>query len=446
MDLDRPLERPIAASLTARQLADELEARGVRAPGYKAVEALQALLDDEWLREEGERQARVAARDAAARLQREAALAQARREAEAAEEERALAGDAHLRHLVALAAADGLPPHLLLRGAAPCGVRALLRQLAARGAALGAPHSLDLCRCGLGDDVGAVLGAVLGAVGCLHRLELDGNAFGPRTALALRDGVLGNPACALRSLSLEGCPVAGDDGRDMRGLEALADVVALQGAAQPDHDVGALRGDGDGDGAAGEEATPDNGAAPPGNSSGGAAGSSGGANAAPAEEAAGLLHLSLFDCRVGQAGGAILASAAAASRRLLVLQLSPFDGVDDADLAAIAQALARNRALAAEAAAAAAAARAQADAAAEEAAQAARHMAALHAEATWLVDQRGARTAAHEAAARAATDAAREEGIQRELAEATRRERARAEVAAAARAAEAAPKGAKKKK
>lgn len=432
------LERPIAASLSAKQLQDELDRRGLRPTGFTTQDArlLQGYLDAEYDAEVDSHRLRKAEIDANRKRDRELAAETERLERESAEEKTAVSNDTTLDGWINLVSTDAGPEHMTIRGVIPAGIRAFVKALAASGNTT--LRSLDMCRCGLGDDVGTCLGALLSANSALRRLELDGNCLGPMTMLALRDGALANPTCALASLSLEGCPVTGEEGRDMRGPEALADLIATYGSGADDS--GDDRDVTDG---GGEEAESH---------------SHGGGNNEPAPRTAeaaltplapwprGLLHLNLFNTRLGQEGGAIIAEAVRGSSALQAIQISAFDGVADDDCAAVFRCVARNRALQAERQARHEADLAEAQAARHEAEKEAAQRAALEAEATWLVGQREARKAARLAAAKAAADAEREERIQRELAETRRREKAKAEAEAEAKAKEAAGKGSGKKK
>jgi hypothetical protein len=140
--------------------------------------------------------------------------------------------------------------------------------------------SLDLVGCNLTDDaVAGALGDMLARNKGLHSLALDFNALTGATAGELARGLASN--ATLRALSLEGNALGGGE-----GVAALADAVAAHAALQ---------------------------------------------------------SLNVFDTRLGTEGGHAVARAVIANARLLSVQVSPFDGVEDADLAAVAAAVERNR-------------------------------------------------------------------------------------------------------
>lgn len=211
-----------------------------------------------------------------------------------------------LREEEATVAGDAVASQLLRFVAEGCTPPSLeLRSLAPAAVralvkALGANTSLkalDLVGCNLADDaVAAALGDMLAANKGLLSLALDYNALTGAAAAELARGLAANST--LRALSLEGNALGGGG-----GVVALAEAVAGHAALQ---------------------------------------------------------SLNMFETQVGAEGGRALARAAAANTNLLAVQVSPFDGVEDADLAALEEAVARNRA-AAEAARAAALARAGAD-------------------------------------------------------------------------------------
>ena len=287
---------PSASQMPGRRLIDELEKRGLKASGFPDDDArrLQVLLDAEWEATKAERlkEARAAALKKA-ELDRELARRKLA-EAQLREEESTVAADEVASLLLRCVAEGATPPSLELRALAPAAVRALVKALAGNTSL----RSLDLVGCNLTDDaVAGALGDMLARNRGLRSLALDHNALTGAAAGEIARGLATN--ATLRSLSLEGNALGGGGGGEGGG--GGAGVAALAGAV------------------AGHAA---------------------------------LQSLNLFDTRLGAEGGRALAAAVAANTTLLSVQLSPFDGVADGDLAAVEAGVARNRA-AAEAARAA---------------------------------------------------------------------------------------------
>lgn len=277
-----------AGQLSAKQLIEELERRGLKPTGFPADDCrlLQKAFDTEFEAEKSERlraHAEAAAKrkalEEAQRLQR---LAQEQQKAE----DDALAADPRATYLLELIKTNATPVELCVR-AKPTAIRALMKELG-KNTSL---RYLDLCNCGLEDDVGLLIGQVLRTNSTLQRLDLDHNKLGPQTIAAIADGIGNNALTQLKSLSLEGNPICGTEGRDISGLAAFSTLLYSNTK---------------------------------------------------------LLSLNFFQIGLDAEGGRLLAEAVRGNTVLRTLQLSPYDRVRPADLAAILEAIQDNAALAEE--------------------------------------------------------------------------------------------------
>ena len=240
-DLDREIPRPNAAQLPAKVLEEELRRRNLRVSGFTDdVKLLQLHLDEEWALEVEQLNQLRRARDDARQKQADAVALEQRLRAEQQEEVDAVARDPKLSYWIELAQGNKTPAHMSVRDVEPIGLRAFVKSLAHCTTL----RSLDVCHCGLKDDVGfgVTLGATLAAAadanissgggggGGLRDIALDGNGLGPPSVLAICDGILSSPAAAsaAKSLSLEGNPIGSNSSEpDMRVWEALGDLIAM---------------------------------------------------------------------------------------------------------------------------------------------------------------------------------------------------------------------------
>lgn len=151
-DLDGDIRAPQASELSAKQLVEELERRGIKPTGFPEddIKKLQRALDDEF---DAEKEERVRARKDALekkRQEEEALLLQRFLEKCAREEAEALEEDGRAAFFADLARHNATPTELIFRSS-PNAVRAFVKTL---GACTSLQY-LDLCNSSLADDVGA---------------------------------------------------------------------------------------------------------------------------------------------------------------------------------------------------------------------------------------------------------------------------------------------------
>lgn len=322
----------IASSLATRQLAEELEKRGMKSTGFPDDDArrLQVAFDAEYERDKAVNAAQHSATVAAKRLQARALRARRFLESLEVDEAESLTGDPRAGFLARVIAADATPASLTLRGLHVHAIRALVRALSSNTSL----RELDLVGCDLSDLYAArALRSLLAANSALERLDLDTNALTSLGASEIAAGLAANKT--LRALSLEDCPLT----RASSEFPGEETDVELGGggprAADPRFaDAGVLPEDESPRVLTGLHAL---------------------CRAIAVHPA--LVSVSLFNCGLGPLGGRFVLDAARENPRLLRVQVSPTDGVALEDVAAIYEAVTANgTALAARAAAEAAAA------------------------------------------------------------------------------------------
>lgn len=350
MEDDADFKPPDASQLSAKQMIEELERRGLKPTGFPADDArlLQKAFDAEF---EAHREDMMKERAEAARRKkieeenrrREQFLSQQR-----GEEEAALAADPYAAFTLDLIKRSATPPELCPR-MAPIAARALVKCLGDNTSLV----SLDLSNMSLGDDVGTELARALRSNRTLRRLELDHNKFGPVTAAAFADLLESSASegvARLTYLSLEGNQLCGgwdgSAGHDPSSMHALALAVAKH----------------------------------------------------PTIVAVNFCSTGKWDAATG---GAVASALAAGNRHMQTFLVSPLEGLPAEAVDRIGAIVTRNTREAASTAAAAKLERAKARMAAAAAAAAAEAEAKVTAEATWVAQQMAIRADARaEAAAR----------------------------------------------
>ena len=213
------MKPPQASELTAKQLADELVGRGLKPSGFPEddIKALQKVLNVEF---ESQKEALIKERREAIKRRRaeeEALRMQRFLEKQKREEEDAVSGSPQLTFFLEQLRANATAPDMTVRDR-PVGIRAFLKAATAAGNV--SLQSLDLVGCGLGDDVGVEVGALIRVNKGLRRIDLDYNAFGPKTLAAIALGLQANST--LQSLSLEHNRLTGEAQFSAAALEAAA--------------------------------------------------------------------------------------------------------------------------------------------------------------------------------------------------------------------------------
>ncbi len=152
MDDGAELRAPQAAELSARQIVEEMERRGLKPTGFVEddTKKLQVVLDLEFETDKAEIMRERRAIAERKRAEEDALRLQRFMEKCAREEAEALHADEHAAFLTDLAHNNSTPAEVVFR-ALPNAVRAFVKSLATCSSLL----YLDLCNCNLGDDVGA---------------------------------------------------------------------------------------------------------------------------------------------------------------------------------------------------------------------------------------------------------------------------------------------------
>lgn len=151
-DLDGDMQPPQASELSAKQLVEELERRGLKPTGFPEddIKKLQKALNEEFESEKEERMRQRREALEKRRQEEEALRLQRFLEKSAREEAEALQADPRAAFLADLARHNATPAEMVLR-AAPNAVRAFVKVLTTCTTL----HYLDMCNSKLGDDVGA---------------------------------------------------------------------------------------------------------------------------------------------------------------------------------------------------------------------------------------------------------------------------------------------------
>lgn len=281
-------------------------------------------------------------------------------EAQRQEEEEAVASDKRVSFWLELIVSNRTPSEMVWR-IQPIAVRALSKAIAANASLL----ALDLCNADLGEDVGETLGRVLGENKHLKRLDLDCNRFGPKTLVAIANGLCQNPDSALVSLSMERNPLTtsfpepgtggggGSKGKeDFTGLRTFCVKVLANCNYVSPETLAVLDAEAAASAAPVKLRTTNDDGDPLTEAELAAQAASAAAAALAAREAAvkrrggagsRLVHLNLFQCGLKREGGRMLALCLRSNTTLTHLQLSSTDEIDGGDLSSITDILKDNQ-------------------------------------------------------------------------------------------------------